>query len=160
MVRTVLSMFLMLVLGGSVLLADDTKQQKETKKKKLDGPTAEITKYDAEKGSITATFASAQKTYKVDKDAKVFDAKGKEIKDGLKDKGLTTGARVRLVFDKKSKSVKEVHLVKTRPEGEERRSSKLKEAQRRERKTKDGKEGDKKKDDDKKKDEDKKEDKK
>jgi hypothetical protein len=122
MVRTVLSLCLALGLGGSVLLAQETKQEKgTTSAKAAKGPSGEVGRYSAKSKSITLVFASASQKYKISDDAKVLDANGEESKDGLKDKRLTSGARVHLVLDDGGKSVKEIHLLPAATTGRSRR---------------------------------------
>lgn len=72
-----------------------------------------VVKYDPKTHAITVLTATGDDDQKLAADAKVFDAKGVESKDGLKDKRIAKGAEVKLLIPDKARTVKELHLVET-----------------------------------------------
>jgi hypothetical protein len=145
MVRTVLSLCLALGLGGSVLLAQETKQERSSKQFGK-SPTGAVSRYSAKNKSITLEFGSTLMKYKINDDAKVIDAQGEESKEGLKDKRLAAGSRVQLVLEEGGKGVKEIHLM-SGSTGRRPRPTRSGEPSTGEKKSKDGKSSDKKGDD-------------
>ncbi|MFO0808046.1 MAG: hypothetical protein U0746_05445 [Gemmataceae bacterium] len=87
------------LLVGAVLAAD-----KEIKGK--------IVKYDPDTRDITVKTADGKDDeQKLGADAKVFDAKGAESKEGTKDKRIKAGADVKLLIPDKARTVKELHFL-------------------------------------------------
>lgn len=72
-----------------------------------------VVSYDSTTREITVKTASGDDEQKLAADAKVFDAKGAESKDGLKDKRIAKGAEVKLVIPDKARTVKELHFIDT-----------------------------------------------
>jgi hypothetical protein len=62
--------------------------------------TATIRRIDAEKGIVVFTAGPMDRTARVAKGAKILDAKGKELADGLRAKDLQAGAEVTLTVER------------------------------------------------------------
>lgn len=96
MLRTFVCALFGLFLFAGIILADELK--------------GKITKIDAEKKTVTVSVDGKDKDLKIADDAKVLNADGKDVKDGIKSKDLHEGCEV--VVQCKDDMVSEIKLGK------------------------------------------------
>lgn len=94
MLRTFACAMAGLVIAAGILLADEVK--------------GKVKKVDTEKNTISIMVDGQEKTLKIGEGAKVLNAKGVALKEGIKDKALKAGAEVMVTTDKDE--VKEIKL--------------------------------------------------